>query len=167
MEGQQTKKQLILEILRFLLVGALATVADYLTFYLLRNFALGSYLVPTKAFDVFSLIVSTALGFGVGLLVNWFLSVRFVFAAAKAQSKERLKSAFWKFTLVALIGLAITELGMHLFVFALPEIKIGAMKEFLNLPLQEWLAKIVMTAIVLVWNYLGRKLWVFRNRADE
>ena len=162
MEDKQTKKQLFWEIIRFLLVGGTATAADYLTFYLLRNYALGSYLVPTKSFDVFSLIASTAMGFGVGLLVNWVLSVRFVFSVAKEKNKSELKSAFWKFTLVALVGLAITELGMHLFVFALPEIRFGSVKELLGLPLQEWLAKIVMTAIVLIWNYLGRKLWVFK-----
>jgi putative flippase GtrA len=167
MQEKQTKKQIIYEIFRFLLVGGLATIADYFTFYLLRNFIFAPYLVATNAFNAFSLITATAAGFAVGLLVNWYLSVRFVFAVAKEKSSEELKRAFWKFTAVALVGLAITELGMHVFVFALPEIAIGGVREILGLPLQEWLAKIVMTAIVLVWNYVGRKFWAFRSSPTQ
>ena len=167
MQEKQTKKQILYEIFRFLIVGAVATLADYFVFYLMRNFILAPYLVPTKAFNAFSLITATAAGFASGLLVNWWLSVRFVFAAAKEKTGDALKQAFFKFFAVALVGLVLTEAGMHIFVFALPEITIGGVREILDLPLKEWIAKIVMTAIVLVWNYLGRKFWVFKAERNE
>lgn len=167
MQDKQTKKQIFYEILRFLLVGTIATIADYFTFYLLRNFIFAPYLVPTKVFNALSLIIATAAGFAVGLFVNWWLSVRFVFAAAKEKSGEELKNAFWKFTAVALVGLVLTELGMHVFVFALPEMALGSLQAIFGLPLKEWIAKIVMTAIVLVWNYLGRKFWAFSQSLTD
>lgn len=155
---KQTKKQLFWEIFRFLLVGGLATVADYATFYLFRNWLLPAGLIG----NVFSLIVATALGFVVGLLVNWVLSVTFVYRQVKDEEEARSKKSFVIFTIIGVIGLGITELGVLLLVHILPEFEFLGVTEFL-LPWDEWIAKVVMTCIVLVFNYVGRKLFVFKS----
>ena len=165
MEGKkvfgQTKKQLFWEIFRFLLVGGTATVVDYLIFYLFRDVLLPATLIEGGVWDVCSLIIATAFGFCAGLIVNWILSVKFVFLAVKDKAETHSKKSFLIFSIIGLIGLAITELGVVLLVYIFPEITLFGVTQFL-LPWEEWLAKIIMTCIVLVFNYVGRKIFVFK-----
>ena len=52
--------------------------------------------------------------------------------------------------MVGLIGLGLTELGMYVGVFVF-----------------NWhyiVTKILVAALVLVWNYIGRKLFVFKGK---
>ena len=156
----QTKKELFWEIFRFLLVGGTATVVDYAVFYLFRQ-----WLLPTglggDVWNVISLIIATAFGFCAGLIVNWILSVKFVFRAVKNKEEAHSKKGFAIFSVIGLIGLGITELGMLLLVHIFPTITLFGVTEFL-LPWDEWLAKVIMTCIVLVFNYVGRKIFVFK-----
>lgn len=157
----QTKKELFWEIVRFLLVGGTATVVDYAVFYLFRQWLLPAGLIEGGTWNVVSLIIATAFGFCAGLLVNWILSVKFVFRAVKNKEEAHSKRGFAVFTIIGVIGLGITELGVVLLVHIVPEITLFGMTGFL-LPWNEWLAKIVMTCIVLVFNYVGRKIFVFK-----
>lgn len=157
----QTKKELFWEIFRFLLVGGTATLVDYAVFYLFRQWLLPSRLFDGNVWNVFSLIIATAFGFGAGLLVNWILSVKFVFRAVKNKEEAHSTKGFAIFTVIGLIGLGLTELGVVLLVSIFPEITLFGRTVFL-LPWEEWLAKIIMTCIVLVFNYVGRKLFVFK-----
>ena len=157
----QTKKELFWEIFRFLLVGGTATLVDYAVFYLFRQWLLPVGLIESGAWNVISLIIATAFGFCAGLLVNWILSVKFVFRAVKNKEEAHSKKGFAIFTVIGVIGLGITELGVVLLVHIVPEITLFGVTGFL-LPWNEWLAKIVMTCIVLVFNYVGRKIFVFK-----
>lgn len=155
---KQSKKSLFYEILRFLLVGGTATVFDYAVAYLFYHLILP----PGRIGGTLSLVLSTAFGFGVGLAVNWILSVCFVFRNVKDKKKSRSGKSFLIFTLIGLIGLGLTELGMHLGVSCLPEISLFGSATFLGISWTWWISKVAMTCIVLVWNYLGRKLFIFR-----
>ena len=157
----QTKKELFWEIFRFLLVGGTATVVDYAVFYFFRQWLLPVTLFYGNAWNVISLIIATAFGFCAGLAVNWILSVKFVFRAVKNKEESHSKKGFAIFTVIGLIGLGLTELGMVLLVPIFPTITLFGVKEFL-LPWKEWLAKVIMTCIVLVFNYVGRKIFVFK-----
>ena len=118
-------------------------------------------MIDSGTWDVISLVIATAFGFCVGLTVNWILSVKFVFRAVKNKEEAHSTKGFFIFTVIGLIGLAITELGIVLLVHIFPEITLFGVTKFL-LPWEEWLAKIIMTCIVLVFNYVGRKLFVFK-----
>ena len=154
---KQTNQQLFLEIFRFLLVGGLATIADYLVFWIFDA------LIFPESWGTVALVLSTALGFCVGLIVNWVLSVRFVFRETKAEISVRSKKSFLTFTLIGLIGLLITEVGVVLLVWALPTFTIFGKTTLFGTAWEKWLAKAVMTCLVLVWNYLGRKIFIFRS----
>ena len=162
----QTKKQKLLEILRFLLVGVGATVCDYATFCLCDALLFPLLPVSGVVWKSVLLCLSTALGFTVGLLVNWALSVRFVFLSVKDNPNTRSKKAFWKFTLIALVGLALTEVGVLALVALLPPFYWFGQSAFFGTAWDKWLAKVVMTCIVLVWNYVARKRFVFRSESD-
>ena len=156
---KQTKKQLCFEIFRFLLVGGIATVTDYLVFWLFDGvlFPLIN-LNPTLA-----LILATALGFCVGLMVNWILSVKFVFKAVKDQKEIKTKKSFLIFALIGAVGLLITELGVLLLVTVLPTVQVFGQTALMGVAWKKWLAKGIMTLLVLVWNYTGRKIFVFKS----
>lgn len=155
---KQSKKSLILEIFRFLIVGGTATLFDYAVSYLFYQWILPASLIGQTP----SLILSTALGFCAGLLVNWILSVKFVFRNVKNKEKSRSKKSFFIFTVIGVIGLAVTEFGMHFGVSLLPEIVLFSSSAFLGAEWKWWIMKVVMTCIVLVWNYIGRKLLIFK-----
>lgn len=153
---RQTKKQLFLEIFRFLLVGGVATLADYLVFWIFDAF------VFPESWGTLALVLSTAFGFCVGLTVNWVLSVRFVFRETEEKISVRSKKPFLTFALIGLFGLLITELGVVLLVWAFPSFTLFGKTTLFGTAWEKWLAKAIMTCLVLVWNYLGRKIFIFR-----
>lgn len=155
---RQTKKQLFWEIFRFLIVGGTATIVDYAISYLFYTWLLP----PSLLGEAWSLIVSTAVGFSNGLVVNWFLSIAFVFKAVKDKKESRSGKAFLKFTLIGIIGLVISIFGMQL-VRVLPSFELFGSSVFLHEEWTWWIMKAVMTLSVLVWNYVGRKIFVFKS----
>ena len=157
----QTKKEIVLEMVRFILFGGIVTVVDYLTFYLFRQWVLSPEYFASGAWNVFSLVVSTALGFTVGLCVSWVFSVRFVFRAVKDKEKASSKRGFFLFAVIGVFGLFITLIGMHIGVLILPDFPLFGVWELFSLPMKEWVTKAVMTVVVLIFNYFARKRWVF------
>ena len=154
---KQTKKELFWEIFRFLLVGGTATVVDYAVTYLFFHFLLPTSMVGHFWATTFSVLF----GFTVGLTVNWFLSIHFVFRAVQDKKEATSKKSFIIFTVIGLIGLGITWAGM-LFVKIIPSFSLFNTVEFLGEEWKWWMMKCVMTAIVLVWNYLARKILIFK-----
>ena len=154
MKEKQTKKELLKEIFRFLLIGGFATLVDYATFYLCN-------LVIFKSLDArWNLTLSTALGYTAGLLINWFFSARFIFNYKKKTTSKQ----FFLYLLICLIGLGITQLGMHL---ASPLFERTYWKIIVEFDFWKLFFKCLMTLLVLVFNYLGRKFIVFRDKDDE
>ena len=97
---KQTKKDLFWEIFRFLIVGGTATVVDYVVYYLMRRWILPpSFIAGSAAWDTTSLFIAIAVGFTVGLIVNWILSVKFVFRAVKNKEEVKSTKSFLIFTL--------------------------------------------------------------------
>jgi putative flippase GtrA len=147
----QDKYPLQAEICRFLLVGGLATVVDFLIMAL-TQFILEPTLYTTF-WDIFTAkstgyvnVLATAAGFCVGLLFNYILSIVFVF---EEKGKSKTPYGFVVFALLSLAGLGIHTGGMWLFNGLLG--------------INQWIVKIVLTLVVLVWNYLSRKFILFRK----
>ncbi len=158
-EVKQTKKELLWEIFRFLLVGGTATLIDWAVAYLFQ-----AWLLPPKLIgDALSLFFSTSFGFCVGLIVNWVLSVSFVFRKVKDEASVKTGKSFVTFTIIGVIGLVISIAGMQVVPF-LPAFSLFGTPAFLGLAWNWWLMKGGMTAIVLVWNYVGRKLFIFKTK---
>ena len=131
---------LVGEFLRYAVVGGLAFLVDFATLVAAQELLFGRF-----AFGVY---LSTVCGFVAGLAVNYVLSLLFVFTQAKDRGKGRSVGAFLVFGVIGLLGLFWTELGMGLGVAVLG--------------LDYRLVKVFVTAAVLLWNYLGRKLLIFR-----
>ncbi len=159
---KQTKRELFWEILRFLLVGGTATLVDYFFFWLFDGVIFPAFLSAGR-YQTLSLALATAIGFCIGLFVNWVLSVTFVFQRTESKVEVKSKKHFLVFALIGVIGLAITEVGVLLLVKILPEFSLFGSREFLGTSWAKWLSRAVMTCFVLVWNYIGRKIFVFKG----
>jgi len=69
----------------------------------------------------------------------------------KGNSKSAL--GFLEFALLSAVGLGLHELGMYVF-----NSLCG---------MNEWIVKILMTAVVLVYNYISRKAFIFKAKKPE
>lgn len=131
----------IREFLRYGVVGGVSFCADFVILFLFCEYVFID--------NAFGLYLATACGFLGGLIVNTLLSIYFVFLSDNVVQKQRGKNIrdILFITLIGLVGLLLTEVGMY----------IGT-KFFLWHYL--WV-KIFVSGMVLVWNYSGRKVFVF------
>ena len=163
-QKKQNNNEQMMEIVRFLLVGGLATICDYAVYLLFRKFLLPPELLAgNPTWDAASAVIATTLGFAMGLLINWVLSVLFVFRDTAKKVDVKSKSDFVKFTVIALIGLLFTQVAVGIGVLAIPAFSLFGTEVFLSLGWNEWLLKAVTTCIVLVFNYFARKKYIFHN----
>lgn len=155
---KQNKKELSLEILRFLIVGGLATLVDYLVTWVFKNYICQNLEVNLAVF------IYTAAGFTAGLFTNWFLQ-KFVYRYI-TKDQQRSMFVFFKFVVLSLIGFGITWLGMRLS----EPIHAKVLFDFWflhDIQLWFWVFKVVLTIIVLIINYIGRKLFVFNQKKKQ
>lgn len=122
-----------LQLLRYGFVGGVAFVADYGTLFALTHYAGVHYLW------------SAAIAFGIGLTVNYLLSISWVF------NKNRSAKPWVEFMVFALIG--IVGLGLNELIMYVATDLIG---------LHYMLSKLLSTALVFCWNFFARKLIIFK-----
>ena len=147
--------QKLAEVLRFLIIGGLATIVDFLAMgiviYIFNaqslNYNLINAFLSKGNITSLSAVVGTGVGFIFGLLFNYIFSIIFVFSNTKF---AKTKTGFLVFTIFSSIGFLIHIFGMWL--------ANGVMG------INEWIVKILLTIIVLVFNYITRKKFVFNER---
>jgi putative flippase GtrA len=146
MQEKSKINNLLFEFLRYCVVGGIAFVVDTGVLVFFRE------IVFNKNESAAVMAKSVAAGFIAGLIVNYILSMLVVFRTPGQQKKGKTVRAFVIFAVVGLVGLGLTELFMYL------GVKIVG-------PAGLWyiLVKCFVTAIVLVWNYIGRKIFVFKG----
>ena len=148
-------KDLLSEIFRFLLVGGLATLVDFIIYELCR------FVIFSGLSNNINLVLATSLGFIFGNIVNYILSIVFVFKGAKEDKSTQTFKSFMIFTIIGIIGLGIkvgVQTGgnyvMNLIFTASSSFWIWFIDTFVYC---------VATLIVLVWNYIGRKIFIFKG----
>ena len=119
------------QILKFGVVGGITFVIDYVT------------LIVCKELFGLSVLLSAAIAFTVSVIFNYILSIKWVFDVDKDKSA---KKNFVLFIVFSVIGLGLTELIMW---FGTDIVKINYL-----------IVKIVATAIVMVFNFITRKLFL-------
>lgn len=144
----QKNKKLILEFLRYVVVGGVSAVIDMGV-----NFAMLFYILGGTKDDKGLVAASVAVGFIVGLAVNFILSNIFVFKEKEQQEKGKTLGAFLIYVLVGIIGFALTELLTILGTLVIGD---GG---FWYLVLTCF-----VKGVVLIWNYVGRKIFVYRGK---
>lgn len=130
-------QNLIKQFMKFGVVGAIAFVIDY-----------GTMVFLTEVFGV-DYLLSTTIGFTVSVIFNYLASMRFVFVHKEDMSRRR---EFIIFILLSVIGLGINDLLMFLGV------------DFVGLDYR--LVKIIATAVVMLYNFITRKVLLDAGPAE-
>jgi putative flippase GtrA len=126
----------IVQFVRYLFVGGFAALVDTGCLYILHKH-LG-----------FHHLSAAAIGFLLGLITNYVISILWVF-----ESRGRIKEEFTLFALIGIGGLMWTEVILWL---SVEVAQISVM-----------LAKGIALVLVLIWNFGMRKKFVFTPVGDD
>ena len=124
-------KKLIKQIVRFGIIGGLAFLIDYAVLFICKEW-LGIHV-----------LLSAGISFTVSVIFNYIASVKWVFDVDKEKDP---KKNFILFIILSIIGLILTEIIMW---FGTDILHIHYL-----------IVKIVATAIVMVFNFITRKMFL-------
>lgn len=124
-------RKLLIQIFKFTIVGGIATVIDFVFLYIFREFC------------HFPVLVSNTLSFCISVIYNYIASVKWVFDVNK---DKNAKKQFIIFIIFSVLGLLLNNLIMWITVECLS--------------IYYLLAKIIATAIVMVFNFVTRKIFL-------
>lgn len=130
-------RKLIEQIMKFGIVGVLCFVIDY-----------GLMIFLTEVFGI-SYLISSGISFSVSVIVNYKLSLKFVFKTDESRNKI---IEFIIFVVLSVIGLGINQVLMWICVD--------------KLHIFYMISKIGVTAVVMVYNFITRKLILEKNMED-
>lgn len=140
-------KNLMEQILKFGVVGFVCFLIDF-----------GITTGFTHFFGVHYLI-SKFLGFVISAVVNYILSIKFVFTKKKEMDK---KKEFTVFIILSAFGLLINEVVMYVCMDGI-YVNNGFLQEAVTREMMVSLSSIVATGIVMVYNFISRKLFLERK----
>lgn len=124
-------QKILKQFIKFGLVGILAFLIDY-----------GIMVVLVELTGMNSVIAS-AVSFTISVIFNYYASMKYVFTHRKDMSQ---KKEFVIFVALSIIGLGINTVLMY----------IGVELLFISY----LIVKLFATAVVLVWNFVSRKIWL-------
>lgn len=131
-----------LKVLLYLFVGGTAALVEWGLFYIFITYVLNGIGLGLTAVTM----LSTCMAFCLSTLYHYFLGNILVFdSGSKYKRSKELSLVF----LVSTMGLGFNLLFMYIFV-----------------SLIGWnpmVSKVLTSCIVVVWNYLSRKKWIFRS----
>lgn len=135
------RKSLMGQFLRYLVTGGLAFVVDF-----------GLFALCLYSFG-WHYLVANLTGLVAGLVLNYALSIVWVFTACERTLEKKKMTEFALFASVGFAGVGINQLLMF--------IMVG------QLGMNELASKIVAAVLILMWNFGARKLMLFRKKKAE
>lgn len=126
-----SKKKLFVQFVKFGIVGVIAFFIDY-----------GLFLLLDYVFGV-NYLIASATSFIVSTIFNFVASMRYVFAGKRGQTRTQ---QFVIFFVLSVVGLGLNQLILWLCV------------AFLGW--YAWVGKLVATAVVMVFNFITRKVFL-------
>jgi len=127
-------RRLFWQFARFLVVGLFSFAFDYGLFFVLFQYFGVQY------------IVASTISFSLSLVVNYFLTLKFVFVAQPGRNVVKEFAIY--------IGLNIIALGLNQLILFLTVDGLG---------MDPLVGKLIATAVVLVYNFISRKLLIERS----
>lgn len=145
-------KKLIDQILKFGVVGIISFIVDFVITMAVSTLLRTSVGMTTSQ----AALVGAFFGFVISVIVNYILSMKYVFE--RREDLDR-KKEFTIFVVLSIIGLGINEL-IILFCIDLVYANWACLHNLIGATLATAGAKIVATAVVMVYNFVTRKIFL-------
>ena len=144
-------KKLFAQIMKFGIVGVICFLIDYVitlgVSWALRSGGMG---VKNAA------LIGAIFGFTISVIINYILSMKYVFTRKEDMDRKR---EFVIFVILSLIGLGLNELIIA-FSIDVVYVHVSALAEILSPGMATAFAKIVATGVVMVYNFITRKMFL-------
>lgn len=140
-------KNLINQILKFAVVGGFCFLIDFGLTTGLTNLAGVHYLI------------SKFIGFVVSAIVNYILSIKFVFTKKKEMDK---KKEFTVFLILSAFGLLLNEVIMYICIDGVYAHAEG-LRNMISDGLMVSISSVIATGVVMIYNFISRKLFLERK----
>ena len=143
------------QIAKFGVVGIINTGIDFAVLNILIH--------TTGIYSGVWLLVFNTISFGIAVINSYFMNKYWAFGTGGSVQTAEVS----KFITVSLIGLALNTLVVYVLgTFFILSFRLSVLAPFTELAAGLWanLAKLAATAISLVWNFIGYKLFVFKKR---
>lgn len=127
-----------IQLFRYTFVGGFAFLVDFGTLFILTEYFKIHYLI------------SAGIAFLFGLIINYFLSVKWVFNNRNVKNKGL---EFIMFMIIGLVGLGFNELFLWIFTDILL--------------IYYLLSKVISTILVYLWNFFARKYILFNKQGTN
>lgn len=134
------KRNIVGQFLRYFVTGGLAFIVDF-----------GVFSLALYYFDIHYLIANL-IGLMAGNVVNYLLSIGWVFSSEKRTMEKHRLIEITVFMLISLVGMGLNEYLMYVFVGLLA--------------IQEMVSKVGAAVIVLLYNFFARKYILFKKRLE-
>lgn len=131
-----------IKLVLYLFVGGTAALVEWELFYIFITYVLNAFGLGLTELTM----LATSLAFCLSTLYHYFLGNVLVFDSGSRYDRSKELSLVF---LVSIMGLGFNLLLMYIFVTLLGW--------------QPMLSKVLTSCIVVVWNYLSRKKWIFRS----
>lgn len=125
------KVNLLVQIFKFVIVGGIATIIDWLVYYIFYKIL------------KFNPLIANIFSFSISVIYNYLASIKWVFDVDKNKTKKMM---FIEFMLFSILGFLLTELLLWIFI------------DILNI--NGMISKIIATAIVMIFNFITRKIFL-------
>ena len=130
-------KNIFGQFLRYFVTGGLAFIVDF-----------GVFAMTFYCFGIHYLLANL-IGLMGGNVVNYLLSIGWVFSSEKRTMEKHCFLEITVFVLISLVGMGLNELLMYVFVGVLA--------------IQVMVSKVGAASIVLLYNFIARKFILFRK----
>ena len=125
------KVNLLVQIFKFVIVGGIATIIDWFVYYIFYKIL------------KFNPLIANIFSFSISVIYNYLASIKWVFDVDKNKTKKMM---FIEFMLFSILGFLLTELLLWIFI------------DILNI--NGMISKIIATAIVMIFNFITRKIFL-------
>lgn len=178
-EESKADKSLLREIIRFVVVGVAATLIDFIVelvvVYCLgfthwqEQFSWGSYLIWA---------IAVVVGFLASTVINYLLSYIWVFKNVDKKKVKRSASSFILFTFLSAVGLLLgiglqlagNYIALEYFNIDLGDLTTGIITNLgqgYTTALAFIIIFVIKTFITMVYNFVSRKLFIFKKPKEE
>lgn len=136
--------KLLTQIFKFVIVGGISFLIDFLVYTVMCNGLHIHYMI------------AGIVGFTISVIANYMLSMKFVFESKEDMRKDK---EFVIFVVLSLIGMLLNSAILYVCIDLIYHYWYW-LQELLSADWMNIVAKIVATAVVMVYNFITRKIFL-------